>query len=111
MHLAPCTAGPTAPFTKRPEVADILRHHLEGQGPRLAVNREQARVARDIIRCRTAILGGHLQWCQACGLQRPAYNSCRNRSCPKCLSHKARDWVEQKEMELLPVPYFHRTHA
>ncbi len=107
MHLAPCKVGATVPFTKHPEVADILRRHLEGRGPRLAVTFEQARVARDIIRCRTPILGGHLQCCQACGLQRPAYNSCTNRHCPKCLALAQARWIARRLVRTLPTHHFH----
>jgi hypothetical protein len=89
-------------------VADVVRAHgaayLRARG--LALTREQARALDDIVRCRTAALGGHVEE-YACGHDVVAYNSCRNRSCPKCVGHKAREWVEQKEKDLLPVPYFH----
>lgn len=67
---------------------------------------QQLRVLNDIERCRTAALGGHRELYE-CGHIVTAYNSCRNRSCPKCQASKARDWVSQKERDLLPVPYFH----
>lgn len=66
----------------------------------------QVKALDDIERCRTAALGGHVE-VYDCGHERIAYNSCRNRSCPRCLGHKAREWVEKKERDLLPVPYFH----
>jgi hypothetical protein len=57
--------------------------------------------------CRTAYLGGHIEKCDACGFEKPAYNSCRNRHCPKCQSLTKAQWVEDRKAELLPVPYFH----
>ncbi len=62
---------------------------------------------RDIERCRTAALGGHLEQCDGCGHARPAYNSCRNRACPKCQSFKKARWLAATKRDLLPVPYFH----
>jgi hypothetical protein len=60
-----------------------------------------------IERCRSAALGGHLERCDSCGLERVAYNSCRNRHCPKCQSLARAQWLEQRRAELLPVEYFH----
>lgn len=60
-----------------------------------------------VERCRTAALGGHLQRCDACGFERPAYNSCRNRHCPKCQSLAKVKWLDQQKSETLPVGYFH----
>jgi Transposase zinc-binding domain len=60
-----------------------------------------------IERCRTAALGGHLEQCDSCGHQRPAYNSCRDRHCPKCQSLARARWLEERQTELLPVEYFH----
>jgi hypothetical protein len=57
--------------------------------------------------CRTAQLGGHVEGCRSCGAIRVAYNSCRNRHCPKCQGQACRDWLAARENELLPVPYFH----
>ena len=89
-------------------VADIVRRHgrafLAAHGGRLL--HEQKKALIYIERCRTAVLGGHVE-VYACGHEVIAYNSCRNRSCPKCLGHKAREWIEQKEKDLLPIPYFH----
>jgi hypothetical protein len=67
---------------------------------------EQA-VLRHIAACRTAALGGHLDKCPDCGHQRPSYNSCRDRHCPKCQSAARADWLEARLDRLLPVPYFH----
>ena len=68
---------------------------------------EQRRALRDIAACRTAALGGHVEECDQCGHQRIAYNSCRNRHCPKCQATAAAQWMEAREAELLPVEYFH----
>ena len=60
-----------------------------------------------IGRCRTAAMGGHLYRCENCGHEVPVYNSCGNRHCPRCLGARRAQWVEQREQELLPLPYFH----
>ena len=91
------------------EDADVFR---EGEDRFLAeyghtLSREQRQVLRAVIRCRTAQLGGHLQKCDDCGHQRIQYNSCRNRHCPKCQAMARAVWLEKRESELLPVPYFH----
>ena len=57
--------------------------------------------------CRTAALGGHVEGCESCGAIRVAYNSCRNRHCPKCQRQACRDWLAERQAELLPVAYFH----
>jgi hypothetical protein len=91
------------------EVADIFRDH--GAAWRRAyaghVSLEQMKVMSAIERCRTAALGGHVEQCQDCRHTRIAYNSCRNRHCPKCQGTAARDWLADREAELLPVGYFH----
>jgi len=93
------------------EIADIFRDH--GPAWRSAnrghVSLSQMKVMSAIERCRTAALGGHVAACEnsACGHTVIAYNSCRNRHCPKCQGAAARDWLEDREAELLPVPYFH----
>ena len=69
----------------------------------------QLKVMSAIERCRTAALGGHVVRCEndACAYTVIAYNSCRNRHCPKCQGAAAREWLAERETELLPVPYFH----
>ena len=67
----------------------------------------QLQVMSAIVSCRTAALGGHVTRCEDCGHTQIAYNSCRNRHCPKCQGAAARDWLAEREAELLPVPYFH----
>jgi len=91
------------------EVADIFRDH--GPAWRRAnaghVSLGQMKVMSAIERCRTAALGGHVARCEGCAHTHIAYNSCRNRHCPKCQGGAARDWLAAREAELLPVPYFH----
>ena len=91
------------------EVADIFRQigPAYRQEHADALSRGQRRVMRDIERCRTAALGGHVEQCDACGHQRIAFNSCRNRHCPKCQSLVRAQWLEDRQAELLPVEYFH----
>jgi hypothetical protein len=91
------------------EVADVVRAYgpayLEAFGDRLSP--EQRRVLRDLVRCRTAELGGHVEACERCGHRRIAYNSCRNRHCPKCQAAARAHWLAERAAELLPVEYFH----
>jgi hypothetical protein len=91
------------------EVADVFRHH--GAGWRAAneghLNLAQRRVMTAIEICRTQALGGHVERCDDCAHTRVAYNSCRNRHCPKCQWSAAERWMETRKAELLPVPYFH----
>jgi hypothetical protein len=93
----------------RLEVADVFRDHgaafLDRYGATLSS--QQRRALRDIAVCRTAALGGHVEECHGCGHQRIAYNSCRNRHCPKCQATAAAQWMEDRESELLEVEYFH----
>src|ERR1700684_4662504 len=67
----------------------------------------QRRVMSAIEVCRTAVLGGHLERCDQCGHERNAFNSCRDRHCPKCQSLARAQWLEDRKAELLEVPYFH----
>ena len=91
------------------EVADVFRAH--GATWREAnaghVSLDQLKVMSAIETCRTAALGGHVERCEDCAHERVAYNSCRNRHCPKCQAAAARQWLEDREAELLPVPYYH----
>ncbi len=93
----------------RLEVADIFRAH--GPAWRRAnaghVGRPQLRVMSAIEACRTEVLGGHVAACSKCGHQHVAYNSCKNRHCPKCQGPAARDWMAARAEDLLPVEYFH----
>jgi hypothetical protein len=91
------------------EVADIFRDH--GATWRSAnaghVSLGQLKVMSAIERCRTAALGGHVARCEKCAHTLIAYNSCRNRHCPKCQGAAAQEWLAAREVDLLPVPYFH----
>ena len=89
------------------EVADIFRQYGADFRNRYPLLPEQRRVMQAIEVCRTSALGGHLEQCDSCSYQRVAYNSCRNRHCPKCQSLAQRRWVEARLADLLPVPYFH----
>src|ERR1700730_2095893 len=93
------------------EVADIFRDHGPAwrRANRGHVSLGQLKVMSAIERCRTAALGGHVMRCEndACAYTAIAYNSCRNRHCPKCQGAAAREWMAARAAELLPVPYFH----
>jgi predicted Zn-ribbon and HTH transcriptional regulator len=91
------------------EVADIFRDHGAAWRADNAghVSLDQMKVMSAIERCRTAALGGHVARCEDCAHEHIAYNSCRNRHCPKCQAGAARDWLTAREAELLPVGYFH----
>jgi hypothetical protein len=102
---------PSQPPSSRPslEVADIFRAEaaalLQTHGKHLSS--QQKRVFWDIQACRTAVMGGHVRACGDCGHREMAYNSCRNRHCPKCQAMARAQWLEAREAELLPIPYFH----
>ena len=91
------------------EMADIFR--AAGPGYRAAhvgrLSLQQLKVMSAIEHCRTAALGGHVEACTDCGHWRVAYNSCRNRHCPRCQGAAARTWLAEREADLLPVGYFH----
>ena len=91
------------------EVADIFRNH--GAAWRSAnaghVSLDQLKVMSAIERCRTAALGGHVARCEKCLHTVITYNSCRNRHCPKCQGAAAKQWLTERQAELLPAPYFH----
>jgi hypothetical protein len=91
------------------EVADIFRRHGEAYRHAHAghLGRTERRIMGAIEACRTSALGGHLERCTECGLVRIAYNSCRNRHCPKCQGSARAAWLAERQAELLPVPYFH----
>jgi hypothetical protein len=91
------------------EVADVIRSHgvafLSKYGKHLSATQKKA--LRDLACCRTAALGGHVERCLDCGQERPAYNSCRNRHCPKCQALSRARWLERESAYLLPVEYHH----
>ena len=95
------------PVAARLEVAELFRGvRARGLLPP-GMSPEQRSAARAIERCRTAALGGHLMRCLACGLERPRYNSCRNRHCPRCQGLAQARWLEARMARMLPVPCFH----
>jgi hypothetical protein len=91
------------------EVADVFRHFgptfRDLNGASLSAAQWRAMIA--IESCRTAALGGHVERCDDCGHQRVSFNSCRDRSCPKCQGLARAQWLEDRQAELLDVPYFH----
>jgi hypothetical protein len=91
------------------EVADVFRAagpaYRAAQAGHLSLH--QLKVMAAIEQCRTAALGGHVEACDECGHRRIAYNSCRNRHCPKCQGAAARTWLAERKADLLPVGYFH----
>ncbi len=91
------------------EVADVFRAagpaYRAAQAGHLSLH--QLKVMSAIEHCRTAAMGGHVEACEDCGHWRIAYNSCRNRHCPKCQGAAARTWLAEREADLLPVGYFH----
>src|SRR3954462_12293928 len=91
------------------EVADIFRRHGEAfrTAQRGRLLPDQRRVMAAIEACRTAALGGHVEQCGDCGMVRIAYNSCRDRHCPKCQGLARAQWLADRQADLLPVPYFH----
>ena len=101
--------GSAAPALDRPrhELADVFRLYGDAYRHTHALPTGRRRVMHAIEACRTAQLGGHLERCTDCAFERPAYNSCRNRHCPKCQSLTKARWLEARQADLLPVDYFH----
>jgi len=99
--VAPRAGAPRFDF------ADIVRRKRVALEQSVRLSASQRRVLTDIARCRTAALGGHLDVCQRCGLEHPAYNSCRNRHCPKCQALAQQKWIDRQRQRLLDVPHFH----
>jgi hypothetical protein len=101
--------APPAAAVGRPvlEVADLFRQYGPAYRDRQPLPLHHQRVMQAIEVCRTAALGGHLEQCNHCGHQRPVYNSCRNRHCPKCQASARAQWLADRQAELLPVGYFH----
>jgi hypothetical protein len=108
--VRPASAPEAAPRARpRPavEVADIFRAHGAAYRHTHALARAPRRAMQAIETCRTAALGGHRETCDTCGAERIAYNSCRNRHCPKCQTLAKERWLAARRAELLPVEYFH----
>ena len=89
------------------ELADIFRAYGASYRRNHPLPVSHLKVIEAVERCRTAALGGHIERCDSCGFERPAYNSCRNRHCPKCQSLAKVKWLDKQKSELLPVEYFH----
>ena len=109
MHRAPLSGGAGSSHKRRPrhEVADVFRRYGDDYRRSRRLPFSHLKVMRAVEQCRTAVLGGHIERCDACGHERVAYNSCRNRHCPKCQALAKAAWLEARRSELLPVPYFH----
>lgn len=89
------------------DIADIVRQHRAELEAEHWLSASERRVLTAIERCRTAALGGHLEVCRSCGHEQPAYNSCRNRHCPKCQCLAQERWIAARSQRLLPVRHFH----
>ena len=102
MAESPASAG-----RPRFDIADIVRAHRAQLEREQGLSVAEGRVLSAIERCRTAALGGHLDVCRSCGHERPAYNSCRNRHCPKCQALAQEKWIAARTERLLPARHFH----
>jgi hypothetical protein len=91
----------------RPEVAEVFRRYLDAYLADHRMSGEQLKAARHIVQCRTAALGGHIVACDTCNHTRNAYNSCRDRHCPKCQAMAKERWLADRRAELVPCGYFH----
>jgi hypothetical protein len=107
MLQATCHPPPGARPQPACELADLVRRYGPAYRDAHRLPLAHLKVLQAIESCRTAALGGHRESCASCGLERYAYNSCRNRHCPKCQSLAKEQWLEARQAELLPIPYFH----
>lgn len=98
---------PPEPPEIRFEVADIFREYADDYRTNHILSPEQSKAITAIANCRTSALGGHIDQCDQCGHIEISYNSCRNRNCPKCRGSQRAAWVDDRELELLPIQYFH----
>jgi hypothetical protein len=88
-------------------MGDIVRRHMAALESVQWLSSAQRRVLTDMAQCRTAALGGHLEACLSCGYEHPAYNSCRNRHCPKCQALAQEEWIGKRSEQLLDAGHFH----
>ena len=102
--MGPCPASAGRP---RFDIAEIVRQHRAELEAEHWLNATERRVLTAIAQCRTAALGGHVEVCRSCGHEQPAYNSCRNRHCPKCQCLAQERWIAARSERLLPVRHFH----
>ena len=105
--IAMQTAGNLESARPRYEVAEIFREYGEQYKRSHPLPLSDLKVMHAIEVCRTAYLGGHVERCDRCGFERIAYNSCRNRHCPKCQALAKAEWLQKRKAELLPAEYFH----
>jgi hypothetical protein len=89
------------------DIAHILREHIVDYQEKYPLHPQQYKIVYDLLSCRTAYLGGHIDKCDSCGTERIAYNSCRNRHCPTCQNVPRERWLKARKQELLPLTYFH----
>jgi len=89
------------------DIADLVRQHRAQLEAEVHLTLAQRRVLSAMALCRTAALGGHVDECRSCGFERPAYNSCRNRHCPKCQALRQEKWIAARTERLLPARHFH----
>jgi hypothetical protein len=92
---------------QRLELAHILYQHIDNYQNRYRLWAEHKKIVTDLLNCRTARLGGHIDRCDNCGTMRIAYHSCRNRHCPKCQHMPRERWLQKRKDEILPLNYFH----
>jgi hypothetical protein len=102
-----CTELVLKRHREKPEVADVFRIYGKQYRSTHPVSYEQKKVMGHIQVCRSAVLGGHIEQCNRCGLERNAYNSCRDRHCPKCQTLVKEQWLNNRKAEVLPCGYFH----
>ena len=95
------------PKKNRLEIADILRKHIGDYQNQYPLWPEHRKIVFDLLNCRTANLGGHIDRCSHCGTMRITYHSCRNRHCPKCQHMPRERWLEKRKDEILSTSYFH----
>jgi hypothetical protein len=88
-------------------LAEVFRRQGPAYLAKHLLSSAKAKVWRAIVACRTAVLGGHVETCDGCGVTRHVYHSCRNRHCPQCQTRAKEQWLAKRRQELLPVPYFH----
>jgi len=95
------------PETQSLELAHILYRHIDNYRNQYCLWPEHKKIVTDLLNCRTARLGGHIDRCDNCGTLRITYHSCRNRHCPKCQHMPRERWLEKRKDEILPLNYFH----
>ena len=89
------------------DIAHILREHIVDYQRKYSLQGQHYKIVYDLLSCRTAYLGGHIDKCDQCEAERVAYNSCRNRHCPTCQNMPRERWLKARKQELLPLTYFH----